>query len=75
MRRFFRIQRALLLALAALAVSGCARVKPWQREVHGKRVMNADADPAERKLDGHVHEYREGSVGGTGVGGGGCGCN
>ncbi len=63
------------LLLAAAALGGCARVKPWQREVHGKRVMNPDPDPAERKLDGHVHEYREGSVGGSGVGGGGCGCN
>ena len=70
-----RLAFLALLCLFGGGVGGCARVKPWQREIHGKRVMNADADPAERKLDGHVHEYREGSVGGTGVGGGGCGCN
>jgi hypothetical protein len=37
--------------------------------------MNPEPDAAEKKLDGHVHEYREGSIGGSGVGGGGCGCN
>ena len=62
------------MLLALVTFGGCARVQPWQREVHGKRVMRP-ADAAEKKLDGHVHEYREGSVGGTGVGGGGCGCN
>jgi len=35
----------------------------------------AQDDASERKLDGHVEEYREGSIGGDGVGGGGCGCN
>ena len=69
------VARLLAMILAVVAAAGCARVKPWQRELHGKRVMNANADPAERKLDGHVHEYREGAVGGAGVGGGGCGCN
>ena len=68
-----RIAPAVVALL--LALSGCARVKPWQREIHGKRVMNPEADPAEKKLDGHVQEYREGSIGGGGVGGGGCGCN
>ena len=66
---------ACVLACLAALTGGCARVKPWQREIHGKRVMNPDADSAERKLDEHVQEYREGSIGGSGVGGGGCGCN
>jgi hypothetical protein len=71
--RFFarRVACALLLA----TVGGCARVKPWEREKHGARVMQTAPAPAEQKLDGHVEEYREGSIGGTGVGGGGCGCN
>lgn len=67
--------RTLLLCLLVLAASACARVKPWQREIHARRQMQAEPDPAERKLDGHVAEYREGSIGGAGVGGGGCGCN
>lgn len=59
---------------AALWCTGCARLKPYEREHHASRVMAQD-DASERKLDGHVEEYREGSIGGDGVGGGGCGCN
>ncbi len=65
---------ATLIMLCALA-SGCARVKPYQRETLASRAMTPDADEAEGKLDGHVEEYREGSIGGAGVSGGGCGCN
>jgi hypothetical protein len=65
----------LVLLLSGLAIaSSCARVKPYQRETHARRSMQ-DRDPVETKLDGHVSEYREGSSGGDGVGGGGCGCN
>jgi hypothetical protein len=70
--------RPLLLAVVLLAVglaAGCARVRPYEREIHARRSMQSDPDPAEQKLDGHVQEYREGSIGGAGVGGGGCGCN
>ena len=70
------MRRGWLLALMMVVLAGgCARVKPWQRETLARRSMNPDADRAEKKLDSHVEEYREGSVGGTGVGGGGCGCN
>ena len=71
------MRRPGVLAAIALAVAltGCARVKPYQREVHARRSMRADGQRVERKLDSHVQEYREGSIGGAGVGGGGCGCN
>ena len=65
----------LLVALTCALLGGCARVKPYQREVHARRSMRADGQRVERKLDSHVQEYREGSIGGAGVGGGGCGCN
>ena len=67
--------RLVFAAVLAVALAGCARVKPYEREVHARRSMRGDADRTERKLDAHVEEYREGSIGGTGVGGGGCGCN
>ena len=74
-----RPRRAALAVTGALIVSlaaaGCARVKPYQREQHASRAMAAADGDAETKLDTHVEEYREGSIGGTGVGGGGCGCN
>lgn len=65
---------ALILLVLATA-SGCVVVPSYQRGKLSSAVMQADPDPAERKLDGHVYEYREGSIGGAGVGGGGCGCN
>jgi hypothetical protein len=67
--------RILACLILALAGAGCVRVQPWQRETHARRVMRVEDERAETKLDSHVAEYREGSVGGTGVGGGGCGCN
>lgn len=66
--------RAALGLLIVVALGGCLRVKPYEREAHARRAMQ-DADAVDQKLDDHVHEYREGSVGGSGVGGGGCGCN
>jgi hypothetical protein len=65
---------ALVAAVVVATLAGCARVQPWQRELHARREMR-QSDPTERRLDGHVAEYREGSVGGTGVGTAGCGCN
>jgi len=69
--------RLVLVIVLALAVglAGCVRVAAHQREFLAKPTMNPEADPVETKLDEHVHEYREGSLGGAGVGGGGCGCN
>ena len=64
----------LLLFLGFAGMTSCVRVKPYERESHSKKTMQ-DQDRVEAKLEGHVQEYREGSVGGDGVGGGGCGCN
>lgn len=67
--------RVLFLLLVALYGTACVRVKPHEREGLARRAMDPAADPAEKKLDGHIEEYREGSIGGAGAGGGGCGCN
>lgn len=66
---------ALLAAIALTAGTGCVAVQPWERGKLSNEVMKAAPDKEEMKLDGHVHEYREGSIGGAGVSGGGCGCN
>jgi hypothetical protein len=63
------------MVLVLVVVTGCVRVAAHQREYLAKPAMNPEAAPLEQKLDTHVEEYREGSMGGTGVGGGGCGCN
>ena len=66
--------RALTLSVAAMA-TGCAGTQAWERESLAKRKMQLNEDPEAVLLEQHVYQYREGSVGGYGAGGGGCGCN
>ena len=61
------------VALAALIVSGCATVQPWQRGRLADPAMVFDSDP-ELDYTSHWQEAREGAAGGSGVQGGGCGC-
>jgi Domain of unknown function (DUF4266) len=66
---------AILLALSTL--SGCGRyaVRPDEKEYLADRIMQPDFDTTETALDQHVLSNREGSEGGSGASGGGCGCN
>lgn len=50
-------------------------VKAHQREYLADRIMRPDADAQERAADHHVLVTREGTIGGSGTVGGGCGCN
>jgi len=58
-----------------LTASACATVAPYERERLARPDMelgrNADAKAGEE----HATAYREGSSGGMGSSGGGCGCN
>ena len=71
--------RGLLLAglLAVLLAAGCGRfaVRPSEKEHLADRTMRFDADRQEASADDHVQNTREGSAGGRGTSGGGCGCN
>jgi len=71
-RRFYIL--CLLLA-AALGLSGCVAVKPYQREYLADRIMDFSADQSEDGIERHWVETREGSSGGLGGSGGGCACN
>ncbi|MDB4971090.1 MAG: hypothetical protein JWN44_6779 [Myxococcales bacterium] len=72
MKRFLA---AALAALLGAGVAGCARVKPYERELLAKPTMTFQPDPHEDVLDNHMLEAREGAAGGYGSAGGGCGCN
>ena len=61
--------------LAAVLLSGCTVVKPWQRGELANPSMSWDRDPLAATLDNHVYFSKEAASGGTGLGGGGCGCN
>lgn len=75
MRRVIVISALVALAAVAAALGGCAGAKPWQRETLADPRMRFGADPDAEILEQHVYQYREGSVGGYGGTGGGCGCN
>ena len=69
--------RALAVCAALGALAGCGRyaVRPSEKEHLANRIMQFDEDEAETSADEHVLANREGSTGGKGTGGGGCGCN
>ncbi len=69
---------ALLLAMLALSsLAGCALQPPqaFEKGNLAKREMTFGADPLEDAFSQHVYFSKEAASGGTGVGGGGCGCN
>ncbi|MEZ4359081.1 MAG: DUF4266 domain-containing protein [Kofleriaceae bacterium] len=71
--------RAASLALLALAavLAGCGRnaVRATEKEFLADQIMTFDEDAHETAADTHVLTNREGSAGGKGAKGGGCGCN
>ncbi len=73
------MNRSLTLAalglVAAVLATGCATVAPEQRAVLADPTMQFDVDAKHEAGMHHAIENREGSMGGTGVQGGGCGCN
>ncbi len=74
------LRRLLLVAaFAALALlgTGCAAmsVNPWDRDLLARPTMRLGGLARETAVDDHIYFSKEGSVGGLGVGGGGCGCN
>lgn len=66
---------AFVFAGLAAMCAGCATVAPEQRAVLADPVMQFDTDAKHDAPLRHALENREGSMGGTGVSGGGCGCN
>ena len=74
-----RPTRAALLLLTALGgLAGCSPLTPvqaWQKGVLSKLEMTFEGDRLESGFAEHIYTSKEASSGGSGVGGGGCGCN
>jgi len=76
-------RRPAALTTQAVAViivtltSGCALTppKPWEKDLLARPAMALDADPLDWRFTQHIYTSKENSSGGSGVGGGGCGCN
>ncbi|MDH5613384.1 MAG: DUF4266 domain-containing protein [Gammaproteobacteria bacterium] len=67
----------LMSIFVALVLTGCSSmgVEPWERDLLAKDSMQLVPDYFDNFYDEHIYFSKEGSSGGQGVGGGGCGCN
>jgi hypothetical protein len=67
----------VVLWLVLVHLGGCATepVKPWQKEHLARQDMNHESDTSTTRYLEHIYFSREGTSGGMGIGGGGCGCN
>lgn len=72
------MMRLMITAGCLLALAGCQNlgVNPWERDVLAREAMiPGQADGLDDAFDDHIYFSKEGSSGGRGFGGGGCGCN
>ena len=68
-------QKALLVGLLVLGLSGCVTVKEYQKNRINDAEMELSARKSE-KFEQNFYLYREGAAGANGgKSGGGCGCN
>ena len=69
--------RLFIFPIVIYSLSACSLkpVEPWDRDILAQQKMQLIADPLENYVDEHIYFSKEASVGGQGVGGGGCGCN
>ena len=69
----------LLGALASVLLLDACSIQPWVKPYERDRladpIMSWDRDVISSGYVDHIYESREGSRGGTGAAGGGCGCN
>ena len=73
-----RVGPAALMVAALLLLGACSIqpwVKPYERDRLADPIMTWDRDVISSGYVDHIYESREGSRGGTGAAGGGCGCN
>lgn len=62
-------------AVLAVALSGCATVRPQDKEHLAEPSMAFSSGGAAQEHEQHVLDNREGASGGGTTRGGGCGCN
>ena len=64
------------LGFLFLGCTGIEDVKPWEKETLARPIMSPEGlHPEVTKFEGHMYFSKEASRGGSGVAGGGCGCN
>ncbi|MFP5390026.1 MAG: DUF4266 domain-containing protein [Gammaproteobacteria bacterium] len=63
--------------VVACLLGGCAvtPVQSWEKGALARAEMRLSGGVLETAFDEHIYASREAASGGSGVGGGGCGCN
>lgn len=71
------VRSPVIAALIGLSLTGCSlqAPKPWQKEALARSEMTMAGDPLESRYAEHISASKQAPSGGSGVGGGGCGCN
>jgi len=73
------MKRSIYFIGTLLLCAGCSQlseVKPWEKEALAKESMQfGGINPLVSKFEQHIYFSKEGTRGGYGVAGGGCGCN
>ena len=67
------MKKILSVLIFSILIS-CVTVKPWEKEKLADPIMEPQSQFAKQKLDDKFFSSREGSMGGSGGIGGGCGC-
>ena len=67
--------RGALVLVLGLSLAACTTVRPQERAALADPSMQFEGDPHVDSQMRHALDNREGSYGGGGVSGGGCGCN
>ena len=75
LKRPYRKLSGLSVCAVLLICSGCATVAPKDQAILADPTMQFDAEAKHDAALRHAIENREGSIGGSGATGGGCGCN
>jgi len=73
-----KLLMAMPVLLANVLLSGCGlpqQVQPWEKGILSRPEMTMDTDRLDSKYSEHTYFSKEAASGGSGVGGGGCGCN
>ena len=66
----------ILSSIFLLSACSVVDVQPWEKETLAKDSMkNGAGNTLFSKFENHIYFSKEGSKGGGGVAGGGCGCN
>ena len=76
--RFATYCKTCAAIMVVLLASGCGsltKVQAWEKGKLARQDMRFDRDTLDARFVDHTYFSKEASTGGTGVGGGGCGCN